>query len=78
MLDTLLNVAEASDLTRLKESTIRRWILEKKIAYVKLGRRVFIRRSDIELLISESFIPAQKRTPTALPSRQKKVVTHAA
>jgi excisionase family DNA binding protein len=52
----LLNVAEAAKLLHVTEATIRSWILAKKIAYVKLGRRVFLRREDCEELVEQSVI----------------------
>lgn len=60
MTDGLLTVLEATDILRLKPSTIRAWVLHRKIAYVKLGGRVFLRRSDCEALIATSIVPAQR------------------
>jgi excisionase family DNA binding protein len=54
----LLNVTEAAKWLRLKPSTIRAWILNNKIPYVKLGGRVFIRAQDIDALIHQSLVPA--------------------
>lgn len=54
----LLTLAEASTVLRLKPSTLRAWILKRRIAHVKLGSRVFIRRSDIDALVSRSVVPA--------------------
>jgi len=54
----LLTVPEASALLRLKPSTLRAWILHRKIAHVKLGSRVFIRWADCEALIAVSVVPA--------------------
>jgi excisionase family DNA binding protein len=59
----LLTVLEASVMLRLKESTIRSWILKKKIPYVKLGRRVFLRQSDAQNAIESGVIyPEVKAT----------------
>jgi len=55
----LLTIAEASAALRLQTSTLRSWILKRRIAYCKLGSRVFIRRQDIDSLISRSVVPAQ-------------------
>ena len=52
----LMDVSETAEMLRLKESTIRSWILKKKIPYVKLGRRVFVRRSDAQNAIDTSVI----------------------
>ena len=57
-MDDLLTIGEAASLLRLKPSTIRAWILRRKLAYVKVGRLVRIRRSDVEALITASIVPA--------------------
>jgi excisionase family DNA binding protein len=54
----LLTVSECASLLRLKPSTVRAWILHRKIAHVKLGGRVFLRKSDCEALIAASVVPA--------------------
>jgi excisionase family DNA binding protein len=52
----LLTVPETAALLRLKPSTIRAWVCQKRIPYVKLGRLVRIKRSDAEALIEASLI----------------------
>ncbi len=52
----LLTVPEAAALLRLKPSTIRAWVCQRKIPFVKLGRLVRIKRSDAEALIEASLI----------------------
>ena len=60
MADTgLLTLIEASNLLRLKVSTIRSWVLKRRIPYVKFSGRVFFRRSDLEKLIADSVVPAR-------------------
>jgi hypothetical protein len=57
----LLNLAEASALLRLKVSTLRAWRLRgEHLNFVKLGSRVFVRRSDCEALIASSIVPARE------------------
>jgi excisionase family DNA binding protein len=58
----LLTLPEASGLLRLKTSTLRAWVLRRKIPYVKVGRLVRVRRSDIEVLIAASLVPAREGT----------------
>ena len=53
----LLDVPETAALLHLRESTIRAWILNRRIPYVKMGRRVFIRLHDARALIN-TVIPA--------------------
>ena len=59
MSSDLLDVEEAASFCRVKTSTMRFWILHNRITYVKLGRRVFLRREDLNRLISESVVPAE-------------------
>jgi excisionase family DNA binding protein len=54
----MLDVNGAAQLLGLKPSTIRDWILRRKIASVKLGRRVFIRKEAIDDIILRSTRPA--------------------
>jgi excisionase family DNA binding protein len=56
----LLTVAEVAALLRLKPSTIRAWINQRnKIAFVRVGRLVRIRRSDVEAYIAAQVVPAR-------------------
>jgi len=54
-----MTVKEAAKRLRLTESTIRAWILNNRIQYVKLGRRVFIREKDLDKLLHCSLVPVQ-------------------
>ncbi|HXX20100.1 MAG TPA: helix-turn-helix domain-containing protein [Candidatus Acidoferrum sp.] len=54
-----LTVEEAAAFLRLKPSTIRAWILAKRISYLKVGRRVFVRRADLDALLDASLIRAK-------------------
>jgi excisionase family DNA binding protein len=56
---SLLTVSEGASFLRLKPSTIRAWILGRRINHVKLGGRVLLRRCDLENLIVESLVPAK-------------------
>jgi len=55
----LLTLPEASALLCLKVSTLRSWTGRRRIPFVKVGRLVRIRRSDVEALIASSTVPAQ-------------------
>ena len=53
----LLTVPETAVLLRLKPSTVRAWVCQRRIPYVKLGGRlVRIRRVDAEALIQNSLV----------------------
>jgi excisionase family DNA binding protein len=56
----MLTVEEAAKELGLKPSTIRAWILRRRITYVKLNRAVRIPRAEVERLIRESTIPARE------------------
>jgi len=54
----LLTLSEASALLRIKVSTLRAWRTQRReLPFVKLGGRVFVRRSDTEALIARSIVP---------------------
>jgi excisionase family DNA binding protein len=55
----LLTIAEAASLLTLKPSTLRAWILRRRIPFCKVGRLVRIRREDIEAVIASSLVPAR-------------------
>jgi excisionase family DNA binding protein len=55
-MEQLLNVSEAAAALRLKESTIRAWVLNRRIPYAKVGRRVFIRQTDIDAFVAASVV----------------------
>lgn len=56
----MLKVAQAAQELNLKEPTIRRWVLCRKIRYVKLGRCVRIPREEVARLIRENTVPARE------------------
>jgi excisionase family DNA binding protein len=54
----LLTIGEGSQRLRLQPSTLRAWILKRKIPFVKLGGRVFLRMTDCDKLIDAGLRPA--------------------
>ena len=58
----MLNVDEAAKRLGLKKSTLRAWILARRITYVKVGRRsVRIPAEAVEKFIADNTIPARER-----------------
>jgi excisionase family DNA binding protein len=53
----LLTLTEASAILRLRPSTLRSWVLKRRIQFVKLGGKVFLRKADCDALILTSLIP---------------------
>jgi excisionase family DNA binding protein len=60
----LLNIREAAAYLRLTVSTIRAWVHQRRIPSCKLGRRVFVRRGDLDSLIARSVRPATEIAET--------------
>lgn len=56
----LLNLREGSEATRLSIHTLRAWIYQKRLPCVRLGRRVLLRREDLEKLITKNLIEAKE------------------
>jgi len=56
----ILNVMESAEMLRVRPVTIRKWIYEGKVPFLKLGRRVFIKLNDIEAFMDENYHPARK------------------
>jgi excisionase family DNA binding protein len=56
----MLSVREAAEILGLRESTVRAWLLRRKIACVKLSARcVRIPREEVDRLIRDNLIPAR-------------------
>ena len=46
-LETLLTIAEVAAALKLAEQTVRRWVLRREIPFLKIGKAVRFRPSDI-------------------------------
>ena len=58
----LLRVSQFAEAGNVKESTVRRWLLNRKLAFVRLGgRAIRIPRSEIDRLIREGSVPPRGR-----------------
>lgn len=51
--EKLYTVPQASEYSGLSEVTFWRWLREGKIASTRLGRKVFIRKSQLQRLVNE-------------------------
>jgi excisionase family DNA binding protein len=58
----LMSVPEFSKCLSVTQSCVRRWILERRVRVIKLGRLVRIPASECERLISEGLRPARRHT----------------
>lgn len=59
-LPLFMTVAEAAVALGVTQSCIRRWILERRIATVKIGRLVRIPASEIQRIIETGLRPAKE------------------
>jgi excisionase family DNA binding protein len=56
---TLLSISQFSEALGVKAATTRRWLLLRKISFVKVGRLVRIPESELDRIMSEGFRPAK-------------------
>lgn len=57
----LLRVEEAAEFLNVKPSTIRAWLLRRKLPFVKVGERcVRIPRQAVERLVTDNTVPARE------------------
>jgi excisionase family DNA binding protein len=57
----LLTVPEFAQALGVTQACCRRWLLERKIAHVKLGRLVRVPSDEVDRLIAEGLRPAKPR-----------------
>lgn len=53
--ESFLTVAEVAELLKLNQQTIRNWIDQGSLPAVRVGRRVRIRRSDLDQILSSGY-----------------------
>ncbi len=61
--ESFLTVADVAELLKLNQQTVRNWIDQGSLPALKVGRRVRIRRSDLDRVLE------QGRTTTVAPPR---------
>jgi excisionase family DNA binding protein len=61
----LITIPEFATRLKVTVACVRRWIIEKRVATVKLGRLVRIPVSEADRMIDEGFRPARNRVPHA-------------
>jgi excisionase family DNA binding protein len=52
---------ESANELKLSIHTLRAWTYQKRIPFVRLGRRILLRREDLEALVNEHLVEAKKR-----------------
>lgn len=61
--ETYLTVAEVAATLKLNQQTVRNWIDAGTLPALRVGRRVRIKRSDFERIISESYSGGEPGAP---------------
>jgi len=60
--DPFLTVADVAQLLKLNQQTVRNWIDQGSLPAHRVGRRVRIKRSDLEQLLAEGYTAASRST----------------
>jgi excisionase family DNA binding protein len=55
-------VERAAEELGLSQSTVRAWIAQRRIGFVRLGRSVRIPAHEIQRLLDVGFVPASRKT----------------
>jgi len=68
--ESLLTVAEVAEVLRLNQQTVRNWIDAGSLPAVRVGRRVRIKRSDLDRILESGYqgtppAPAGSQGPSA-------------
>ena len=61
-LEEFLTVAEVAEMLKLNQQTVRNWIDQGSLPAVRVGRRVRIRRSDLERVLERGYTTATADT----------------
>ncbi len=60
MNETLVSIREAAERLAISTATVRRWVAQRRLPAVRLGRVVRIRESDVAALIRWGYKPAPR------------------
>jgi excisionase family DNA binding protein len=61
--DVFLTVADVAELLKLNQQTVRNWIDQGSLPALRVGRRVRIRRSDLERMLEQGYTRAGRGGP---------------
>ena len=68
--DEFLTVAEVAELLKLNQQTVRNWIDQGSLPALKVGRRVRIRRSDLERVLQDGATRTGKAAAGGRPNAE--------
>ena len=73
-MEALYTVREAARILKVHEGTVRHWLMQGKLKYVKVGKSTRIRESDLKELIEEpEREPARKEGESEAKEKKKKL-----
>ena len=61
--DSFLTVAEVAEMLKLNQQTVRNWIDQGSLPALRVGRRVRIRRSDLDRLLEQGRTSGRPSSP---------------
>jgi excisionase family DNA binding protein len=70
-METLIDIAELGRLTSIKAATLRKYVAQRKIPFVKVGRLVRFMPSEIEGWLASRSVAAVAATATKLANDEK-------
>jgi excisionase family DNA binding protein len=68
--ESFLTVAEVAELLKLNQQTVRNWIDAGSLPALRVGRRVRIKRSDLERLLEQGYSAGGASRKAAGPSAE--------
>lgn len=57
--EPLLSVVQAAEVLNVSPNTLRQWLSQRRLPYIKVGRRTMLRLEDIESFIERNRKEAQ-------------------
>jgi excisionase family DNA binding protein len=73
-MEELLTITQVGNLTNIKTATLRKFVAQREIPFVKLGRLVRFVPSEIEQWVKERKVAEQKRKEKKSGGKQKEVL----
>jgi excisionase family DNA binding protein len=70
-METLINITELGRLTSIKVATLRKYVAKRKIPFVKVGRLVRFRPSEIEVWIASRAVAEVKVEARKMADKEK-------
>jgi excisionase family DNA binding protein len=70
-METLINITELGRQTSIKVATLRKYVAQRKIPFVKVGRLVRFRPSEIDIWIASRAVAEVKAEATQTVGKEK-------